>query len=245
MKLIRYRLDKTEYKGVLDGDRITRINGSFFSNYEITSTHLHLEEIEILPPIIPSKIIGVRKNATTDDRTELPLIFLKPPTTVISATGDIIYPSNIDSLHIEVEVAAVIAKKALNIPASKISSYILGYTIADDITARNAALPDSYTQGKYYDTTTPIGPFIDTNIDISNLMMRATINGKIVQDGSVSDLYFNSYEIISYISSVMTLLPGDIILTGTPSAAPAIKIDDIVELEIDGLGKQRNRVIAL
>jgi len=244
MKLIRYRLGKTEYKGVLEGDKVTRINGSFFSNYEITSSNFHLDEVEILPPIIPSKIIGVRKNALTDDRSELPLIFLKPVSTIISASDNIIYPKAIDSLYIEIEIAVVISKKAKDVPISKVSNYILGYTLSNDITARNAKLSENYTQGKYYDTTTPIGPFIDTAIDITDISMIAKINGKISQNGRSTNLARDSYEIVSYISSIMTLLPGDIILTGTTDTPQEIKIDDIVELEIDGLGKHRNIVIS-
>ena len=244
MKLVRYLIGSTEYRGVLDGDMISRIHGSFFHSYEISNDKYNIDDVTILPPILPSKVIGFRKNYKSESTSDIPLMFLKPPTTVISAHDDIIYPDNIDSLHLEIEIALVISRKARFVKVEHAKDYILGYTIANDITARNSKLPESYTEGKYYDTTTPLGLYIDTTFNIDDdIKMVTKINNEIVQNGKFADINFSPYELIAHASTVMTLQAGDIILTGTPALPPEVKVGDTVELSVTGLGGQVNKVV--
>ena len=244
MKLVRYLIGSTEYRGVLDGDTISRIHGSFFHSYEISNDKYNINNVKILPPILPSKVIGFRKNYKSESISDIPLMFLKPPTSVISAYDDILYPENIDSLHLEIEVALVISRKARFVKVEHAKDYILGYTVANDITARNSKLPESYTEGKCYDTTTPLGVFIDTTFNIDDdIAMVTKINNQTVQSGKFADIHFSPYELIAHASTVMTLQAGDIILTGTPATPPEVKVGDTVELSITGLGGQVNKVV--
>lgn len=243
MKFIRYKLDKTEYRGILDGENIKRINGTIFHDYSLTSDIIPLKDVTILPPVLPSKIIGFRKNYNGSSKDISPQMFLKPPTTVIASCENIILPKNVDDVRIEGEIAVIIGKKCKNISECHAANHILGYTIANDITAPQESADLTVTIGKSYDSFTPLGPYINTDLDISNLEITTYKNGEICQHGFSKDMIYDIYFQVSFISHIMTLNPGDVILTGTPSNSIQVQNDDIISIKIENLGTLENRCI--
>ena len=198
----------------------------------------------------PSKIICVGLNYR-DHAAELkmplpktPVIFLKPPTSVIGDGDDIIYPPGVRELHYEAELAVLIGKKGKDIKKEDASKYIKGYTCANDVTARDQQRADGqWTRAKSYDTFCPLGPRIVKDIDPDNLSIKLYLNGGVKQDSNTSNLIFKADEIVSFISGIMTLLPGDVILTGTPVGVGEMKRGDVVKVEIEGIGRLKNKVV--
>lgn len=243
MKFIRYKVDKTEYRGILDGDKIKRINGTIFHDYSLTNETIPLNEVTILPPVLPSKIIGFRKNYNGKREDVPPQMFLKPPTTVIGANDNIILPSDVKDIRIEGELAVIIGKKAKNISECHVLHHILGYTIANDITAPQNTADLTVTIGKSYDTFTPLGPFINTELDTSNLEITTYKNNEVCQHGYTSSMIYDILFQVSFISHIMTLNPGDIILTGTPANAVPVENNDLISIEIENLGRLQNKCV--
>lgn len=243
MKFIRYKVDKTEYRGILDGDKIKRINGTIFHDYSLTTDVVMLSDVTILPPVLPSKIIGFRKNYNGKREDISPKIFLKPPTTVIAANDNIIIPAGVDNVRIEGEMAVVIGKKCKNISENHVLHHILGYTIANDITASQYSPDLNVTIGKFYDSFTPLGPFINTELDISNLEITTYKNNEICQHGFTSSMVYDVVFQVSYLSHIMTLNPGDVILTGTPADAVNVENGDVVTINIENLGILENKCV--
>lgn len=243
MKFIRYKVDKTEYRGILDGDKIKRINGTIFHDYSLTTDVVMLSDVTILPPVLPSKIIGFRKNYNGKREDISPKIFLKPPTTVIASNDDIIIPAEVDDVRIEGEMAVVIGKKCKNIPENHVLHHILGYIIANDITASQNSPDLNVTIGKFYDSFTPLGPFINTELDISNLEITTYKNNEICQHGFTSSMVYDVLFQVSYLSHIMTLNPGDVILTGTPADAVNVENGDVVTINIENLGTLENKCV--
>lgn len=202
-------------------------------------------EIELMP----GKIVAVGLNYKDHAKelkmkmSEEPTIFMKPGTSVIGHMDDIIYPGMSAQVDYEAELAVVIGKKAKNIQENDAKEHILGYTCANDVTARDLQKKDGqWTRAKSFDTFCPLGPVIVDDIDADNLNIRLFLNGQVKQDSRTSNMIFNVKRIVSYISCVMTLLPGDVILTGTPVGVGQLKKSDIVEVEIEGIGKLINKV---
>lgn len=243
MKFIRYKIDKTEYRGILDGDKIKRINGTIFHDYSLTTDIIPLSEVTILPPVLPSKIIGFRKNYNGSRQDISPQVFFKPPTTIIGANDNIILPNRVEDVRIEGEMAVIIGKKCKNIPESQVLNHILGYTIANDITAPQGSADLNVTIGKGYDTFTPLGPYINTEIDISNLEITTYKNHEVCQHGFTSSMIYDVLFQVSFLSNVMTLNPGDVILTGTPSSAVPVIDNDVITIKIENLGTLENKCI--
>lgn len=241
MKLVRFKVDKTEYRGVLDNDKIKRISGSFFLDFGVTQDIYNICDVEILPPILPNKIIGLRANYNT--KLDNPLCFIKPRSSVIGHKDKIIIPSFLDKANLEGELALVINKKCKNIEEKHALQYVLGYTISNDVTGISSSFSESFTCGKWFDTFTPIGPVIDTSTSWDNLEIITKVNDKIVQQGNTKDMFFQVPYIISYLSKIMTLEAGDVILTGTPSNAVAISNNDNIEIEVQNIGKLSNRAV--
>ena len=197
----------------------------------------------------PSKIIAVGLNYR-DHAEELrmpipknPILFIKPSTSVIEDGESIIYPPEVKELHYEAELAIVIGKKAKNVEAKDALSVIEGYACANDVTAREQQRADvQWTRSKSYDTFCPLGPKIVKNLDPNNLEIKLYLNGELKQSSNTSNMIFKAEELVSFISHVMTLLPGDVIMTGTPPGVGEMKRGDIVEVEIEGIGKLINKV---
>lgn len=243
MKFIRYKVDKTEYRGILDGDKIKRINGTIFHDYSLTTDVVMLSDVTILPPVLPSKIIGFRKNYNGKREDISPKIFLKPPTTVIASNDNIIIPAEVDNVRIEGEMAVVIGKKCKNISENHVLHHILGYTIANDITASQSSPDLNVTLGKFYDSFTPLGPFINTELDISNLEITTYKNNEVCQHGFTSSMVYDVLFQVSYLSHIMTLNPGDVILTGTPADAVNVENGDVVTINIENLSILENKCV--
>jgi 2-keto-4-pentenoate hydratase/2-oxohepta-3-ene-1,7-dioic acid hydratase in catechol pathway len=236
--------------GVVNGTSIDIIKGHPFSDLEFTGVNLDLEKVKILSPVLPSKIVCVGKNYA-DHAKELggevpaePVIFIKPSTTVIGENDQIVLPTQSTNVHHEVELAVVISHLCKNVDVSRAGEVILGYTIANDVTARDLQNSDGqWTRAKSFDTFCPIGPWIETELDPTNLDLTCEVNGQVRQSGNTSEMVRTAHEMVAWISTVMTLLPGDVILTGTPSGVGPIVNGDIVEVTISGIGTLSNPVI--
>ncbi len=199
--------------------------------------------------IRPSKIVGVGRNYS-DHAKELghelptePLIFLKPSTAMIGDGDDVVYPVQTSNLHHEAELAVVIGRACRNVGADEAMNHVLGYTCANDVTARDLQQSDpQWTRGKGFDTFCPLGPWIVTALDPADVRVQLRVNGELRQDARTSEMIFAIPALISYISSFMTLLPDDVILTGTPAGVSAVQRGDLMEVDVEGIGILRNRV---
>ena len=244
MKFIRYAKGQAQYRGILDGSIIKRINGTIFNDYSLSAETENINDVVILPPVLPSKIVGFRKNYNGKrEDIGMPKIFMKPQSSIIAHGENIILPEN-QTVKIEGELAVIIGKKAKNVAECHAMQHILGYTIANDITAPQKEQDLTVTIGKFFDTFAPLGPCIVTDIDVSDVMINTYKNGELVQSGSTKDMIFDIAYQISYLSSIMTLLPGDIILTGTPSAAVEVHHNDKIDITIDNIGTLTNQCIS-
>lgn len=227
-----------------------------FGTPTFTGREWPLADVRLLAPILPPKIICIGKNYAEhaeemgSEAPEKPLIFLKPSTAVVGPGLPIVYPPSSQRVDHEAELAVVIGQPCKDVPAHRAAEVILGYTIANDVTARDQQAADGqWSRAKGYDTFCPLGPWIDTAIDPNGLEVRATVyhadgSSEPRQDGSTSQFIHTIGEIIEYISAVMTLLPGDVILTGTPAGVGPMVPGDEIAVTIEGLGTLRNPVVA-
>lgn len=252
MRIIRF-LDKDgspRYGWVLE-DKVGVIIGTPFDAFRRATAELPLEGLTLLPPAVPSKIVCIGRNYVAhakelgNDVPEVPLLFLKPPSSIIANGETIVLPPQSQQVEHEAELGVVIGKRGRWLDPDSAKDHILGYTIANDVTARDLQKRDGqWTRGKGFDTFCPFGPWIETEFDPADAVVSCTVNGELRQMGSTRDMVFSVRQLIAYISSVMTLEPGDLILTGTPAGVGALKDGDEVVVSIEGLGELRNRVQA-
>ncbi|MFH1063274.1 MAG: fumarylacetoacetate hydrolase family protein [Candidatus Omnitrophota bacterium] len=250
MKIAHFIYKQQKLWGVLDKNSIKVLKGNPFTKIEFSKDFIALKQARLLAPAMPQKIVLVGLNYK-EHAKELgmkipkePIIFLKPLTTLNAHLHKIKYPDGVKQLDYEAELALVIRKKARNIPESKVARYILGYTCLNDITARDIQKKDGqWTRAKSFDTFCPLGPWLETSINPDNLTVSSYLNGKLKQHSSTSNLIFSISYLVSFISRVMTLLPGDVISTGTPPGAGKMKPGDIIEVTIDGIGTLKNQVV--
>jgi 2-keto-4-pentenoate hydratase/2-oxohepta-3-ene-1,7-dioic acid hydratase in catechol pathway len=221
-----------------------------FGTPDFTGRRWPLVDVRLLAPILASKVVCIGKNyaahveemggGTFDD----PIIFLKPSTAIIGPNAPIMLPADANPVHHEGELAAVIARPCKDVPAARAAENILGYTIGNDVTARDQQRKDGqWTRAKGHDTFCPVGPWIVTDIDPSDLEIRTEVNGEVRQHSRTSMLIHDIGAIVEWISAVMTLLPGDLILTGTPEGVGPIESGDTVSVTIDGIGTLTNSVV--
>jgi 2-keto-4-pentenoate hydratase/2-oxohepta-3-ene-1,7-dioic acid hydratase in catechol pathway len=210
-----------------------------------------VSEGRLLPPVIPSKIIGVGLNYKAHAAEmqkplpDEPLLFMKPVTAIIASGEEIVLPSRSERVDYEGELAVVIGKRCRHVSADEAKDYVLGYTCLNDVTARDFQKKDvQFTRAKGFDTFAPLGPYLVSELDPANLAIQTFVNGTLRQQGTTADLIFPVYELIAFVSSVMTLIPGDIITTGTPPGVGPLKPGDIVEVRIEGIGTLVNRAVA-
>jgi 2-keto-4-pentenoate hydratase/2-oxohepta-3-ene-1,7-dioic acid hydratase in catechol pathway len=213
-----------------------------------------LADVRLLAPVLPrSKVVGIGRNYAAhaaemgNDVPTEPLMFLKPNTSVVGPGDPIFYPSQTSNLHFEGELAVVIGRICRDVPPEQATDVIHGYTIANDVTARDLQRSDvQFTRAKGFDSFCPLGPWIETDLDPHDFAegrsIQTHLNGDLQQDGSTKDLIFDIPTLISHITSVMTLLPGDVILTGTPEGVGPMQVGDEVEISIAGLGTLTNKV---
>ena len=258
MRIARFVADGDPRFGVVgaDGDTpiIAPLKGDpMYAGLELTGEKLLLADVRLIAPVIPrSKVIGIGKNYA-DHAAEMggdvprePLVFLKPNTSVIGPGEPIFYPTQSQNVHFEGELAVVIGRICKDLSTDDAAKVIYGYTIANDVTARDLQASDGqWARAKGFDTFCPIGPWIETDFDPASVRVQTTLNGELKQDGSTSDMVFSVAEIIAHVSSFMTLLPGDVILTGTPAGVGPMVAGDQVDITIDGIGTLTNPVVAL
>ncbi|MCL2057098.1 MAG: fumarylacetoacetate hydrolase family protein [Oscillospiraceae bacterium] len=249
MKLIRFIHKGREAYGYLKEDRVEFLQGGIATGFKPTGDGAALGEVKLLSPVMPSKAVCVGQNYL-DHIKEMgneiptePVIFLKPPTSVIGPGDVIVRPAISDRVDYEGELAVVIGKQARHLTQENALGCVLGYTCANDVTARDIQQRDGqWTRGKGFDTFLPLGPCIETEIDPSALAIRTTLNGKIVQDSCTDQLLFKIPMLLSFITAAMTLNPGDVVLTGTSSGVGPMVAGDVVAVEIEGIGRLENRV---
>ncbi len=250
MKIVRFTNGfATEY-GLIDGDMIHGLDGTPFDGIKLTHNYYRPTDMRLLPPCVPSKIVALGVNYRSHGEemshripTE-PLIFLKPPTAVIGHEDNIIYPPSSERVDYEGELGVVIKTLARHVAREDARNFILGYTCFNDVTARDIQARDKqWTRAKGFDTFAPIGPCIETELDPANLSLETRLNGEIKQKTSTADLIFPVDELVSFISDVMTLFPGDVIATGTPAGIGPMHPGDIVEVTIEKIGTLRNYVV--
>jgi len=249
MRILRFYYKRNVCWGILNDDLISILSDEPFNTITLSHEKVAFSKVKILPPVHPSKIILAGLNYRGHAREmkmaypQEPLIFLKAPTSIIADGDDIIYPSGVKRLDYEAELALVIKKKARNISTARVQDYILGYTCLNDVTARDLQKKDGqWARAKSFDTFCPVGPWIETALNPLNLRIKCRLNNRLRQDSHTGDFIFSVNYLVSYISKVMTLLPGDIISTGTPAGIGSMRPGDKVEVEIEGLGKLVNFV---
>jgi 2-keto-4-pentenoate hydratase/2-oxohepta-3-ene-1,7-dioic acid hydratase in catechol pathway len=250
MKIVRYQEGVNIKWGVVEENRIREMEGDPFEHFHLASKMKDLEKVKLLSPCLPSKIVALGINYRShaeemkDKLPENPLIFLKPSTAVIGPGEDIVYPKMSKRVDYEAELAVVIKKRAKAVPEERAIDYILGYTCFNDVTARDLQPKDGqWTQSKSFDTFAPIGPWIVTDIDPHQLDISSYLNGEQRQHSNTKNLVFGPYQLVSFISHVMTLLPGDVIATGTPSGIGPMNVGDKIDIVIEGIGTLSNRVV--
>ena len=258
MRIARFVADGDPRFGVVgaDGDTpiIAPLKGDpMYAGLELTGEKIILDDVRLIAPVIPrSKVIGIGKNYS-DHAAEMggdvpsePLVFLKPNTSVIGPNEPIFYPAQSSNVHFEGELAVVIGRICKDVSEADVSKVIYGYTIANDVTARDLQAADGqWARAKGFDTFCPLGPWIETDFDPSSVQIRTELNGETKQDGLTSDMVFSVAEISASVSSFMTLLPGDVILTGTPAGVGPMIAGDQVAVSIDGIGTLTNTVVTL
>jgi len=237
--------------GILSGDQVNLLRGHPYGELDPSGITVELDKVKLLSPVLPSKVVCVGKNYA-DHAAEMggevpvePVIFIKPSTTVIGDEATIVLPPQSKNVHHEVELAIVISHLCKDVAVERASEVILGYTIANDVTARDLQHSDGqWTRAKSFDTFCPLGPWIETELDPTNLNLSCDVNDVVRQSGNTHDLVRSSHEMVAFISSVMTLLPGDVILTGTPAGVGPIVAGDTVTCTIEGIGTLSNSVAA-
>lgn len=252
MKAIRFRVKRTGriYIGYIDGDVVHHVEGNMESFLQVTEDTFRMSEIELLAPCVPRQIICVsfnyRKHADECGVTvsREPSIFAKASHTVIGTGEDIVCPAEVKELAFGVELAIVVKRRMKNVKAEAVPHYIAGYCVANDITALDLKRQErNIFRAKSFDTFCPLGPWMENRLDPADLAIRSWVNGNLKQDARTSEMVYSPYEILSYISSSLTLDSGDIVLTGTPMGMDLLNEGDVVSCEIEGIGKISNRVV--
>ncbi|GLJ59912.1 MULTISPECIES: fumarylacetoacetate hydrolase family protein [Microbacterium] len=251
MKIARFSHNDAITYGIVDGSELVVLAGDpLFAGFETTGARVPVTDVALLAPVIPrSKVVAVGRNYR-DHAAELgndvpaePLLFLKPNTSVIGPGDAIVRPPQSSDTQYEGELAIVIGRIAKNVRAEDALDVVFGYTIANDVTARDLQRSDGqWARAKGFDTFCPIGPAIETEFDLAQGSLTTRLNGEVVQEAPLSDMIFDVPTIIAHVSAAFTLLPGDVILTGTPAGVGPFQAGDTVEVEIPGIGLLRNTV---
>ncbi|MCF6410175.1 fumarylacetoacetate hydrolase family protein [Pseudalkalibacillus salsuginis] len=250
MKFARFMYKEKEHYGVVTEDGIKLIEGEIFGSWEYSGELLVRDDVELLAPIVPNKIIGIGANYVgkmeelPSSLPEMPVFFFKPDSSVTGPDTEVIVPESLDEIKFESELAAVIGREMKNVPKEEVLDFIFGYTIGNDVTAPQFFHENGHwTLGKAFDTFTPIGPVIETELDPSKVHVRAEVNGEEKQNSLTELMVVPLKDMIAYLSKVMTLQPGDVILTGSPLGADFVKDGDVVECKIDEIGTLRNTFV--
>jgi len=249
MKLIRFLAQGRPSLGILSGNEVAEIDGDFFIPFRTLKPSCVFSQIQLLPPCTPSKIVAVGLNYR-DHAKELnlpvpdtPVVFLKPPTAVIGPGEAVLYPATSSHVDYEAELGVVIKDRVRNISPASARDHILGYTCANDVTARDLQKKDGqWTRAKSFDTFCPVGPWIETDLNPEDILIESYLNGERRQSSRTSQFIFTVDYLVSFISGIMTLEPGDLIITGTPAGIGPMKPGDEIEVRIEGIGSLKNTV---
>ena len=262
MRIARFTTGEDPQFGVVTGDVdehgipdedcvVVALNGDpLYVGLHLSNKEYPLSEVRLLSPVLPrSKVVGIGRNYAAHaaemggEVPDEPLMFIKPNTSVVGPNDPVFYPRQTSELHYEGELAVVIGRICRDVPAEKAADVIQGYTIGNDVTARDLQRKDGqFTRAKGFDSFCPLGPWIETELDVSELSVQTYLNGDLKQDGNTRDLIFDVPTLVAHVSSVMTLLPGDVILTGTPEGVGPMQVGDEVEVSISGIGNLTNQV---
>lgn len=252
MKWVRFKKNNCEHAGFLAETALHAVEGEIYTgDWRKTGEVFHLSEVELLAPCRPTKVVCIGLNYRDhaeemgEDLPAEPILFLKPPSAVIGTGQFILYPEWIGRMDYEAELAVVLGKRGKNIAAGEAAEYIFGYTCGNDITARQLQKKDGqWSRAKSFDTFCPLGPWIATGIDVSALEITLSVNGELKQQSSTNQLVADPAQLVAFVSRVMTLEAGDVILTGTPSGVGPLKPGDSVTVRIEGIGELTNTVVA-
>ncbi len=251
MKIIRFLFQNQIHYGILAGEVVLALAAPPYDGLKKTDQSIPVAAVKLLAPCEPTKIIAVGLNYR-DHAEEMrmtlpqePLIFMKPSTSVIGPDEAIVYPPQSRRMDYEAELAVVIGRRAYKVPEAEANNYILGYTCCNDVTARDLQKKDGqFTRSKSFDTFAPLGPWVETELaDPGNVTVEAYVNGQRRQHSHTGNLVFGVATLVSFISHIMTLLPGDVIATGTPSGVGPLQPGDVVEIRLGGIGSLRNPVV--
>jgi 2-keto-4-pentenoate hydratase/2-oxohepta-3-ene-1,7-dioic acid hydratase in catechol pathway len=252
MRIVRYQYKNQPAKyGWIFDDQVGEIEGNIYGEYRRQEARIPVGDVKLLAPCQPGKIVCVGRNYVDhakelgNEVPKVPLIFLKPPSSILNPGEHIILPPQSQQVEHEAELVAVIGQRGRNITIENARNYVLGYTIGNDVTARDLQKTDGqWTRAKGFDTFCAFGPWIDTDFDISDALITCKVSGQPRQMASSRDMVFSVWTLIAFVSSVMTLEPGDLLFTGTPAGVGMLKPGDEVVVEIEGLGKLSNPVKA-
>jgi 2-keto-4-pentenoate hydratase/2-oxohepta-3-ene-1,7-dioic acid hydratase in catechol pathway len=250
MKLARCEYNEKIYHGIVKGESIHIIDRSPYDDYKETGTEFDLVKVRLLPPAVPTKFVCVGQNYIGHIKEigatppEKPLWFLKPPSALIGSGDPIIFPRMANRVDYEGELAIVIKTTMKNVNRNDALKYVLGYSCFNDVTERKlaAANPFNLAIAKSFDTFAALGPYIETELDPDHVQLKTYLNGKLMQDDNTSSCVFDAAYLLEYLSHCLTLFPGDVISTGTPKGIAPMSPGDVVEVEIEGIGKLSNPV---
>ena len=263
MRIARFTTGDDPQYGVVTGDVddlgipaedsvvVALAGDPLYVGVQLTDTEHPLADVRLLAPVLPrSKVVGIGRNYAAHaaelghDLPAEPLMFLKPNTSVVGPGDPVFYPPQTRELHFEGELAVVIGRICRDVPENGVADVIWGYTVGNDVTARDLQRSDvQFTRAKGFDSFCPLGPWVETELDVSDVRLQTWLNGDLKQDGTTKDMIFGVPELVAHISSVMTLLPGDVILTGTPEGVGPMEVGDEVEVGVQGIGNLTNRVV--
>ncbi|MGI5445696.1 fumarylacetoacetate hydrolase family protein [Streptomyces sp. CA-243310] len=265
MRIARFSIDGNVAFGAVEGSTapgdestlvLDIIKGIPFADFELSGVKVPLAKVRLLPPVLPNKVVAIGRNyaehaaelghslVDADGRPEAPITFFKPSTSVVGSGDPITYPSFSEELHHEAELAVVIGRMCREVPKERVKDVILGYTCANDVTARDVQRREKqWARAKGFDSSCPLGPWIETDLDPTDLTIQCTVNGEQRQLGRTGDMIRSIEDLVVHISEAMTLLPGDVILTGTPAGVGPLNVGDEVAVTIEGIGTLTNKVI--
>ncbi|GHJ31648.1 MULTISPECIES: fumarylacetoacetate hydrolase family protein [Streptomyces] len=260
MRIARFSIDGNVAFGVVEGEPsdqggpvIDIIKGHPFAEFERSGQKVPLSKVRLLPPVLPNKVVAIGRNYAEhaaelgNEVPDVPVVFFKPSTSVIGPGDPVVYPSFSSEVHHEAELAVVIGRMCREVPRDRVKDVILGYTCGNDITARDAQRREKqWARAKGFDTSCPLGPWVETDIDLTragDLGIMCTVNGEQRQLGRTSEMVRPIEDLIVHITEAMTLLPGDVVLTGTPAGVGPLSVGDEVAVTIEGIGTLTNKVI--
>ena len=249
MRIARFHLNDQIRFGVVEDSNVKLLTGEPFEGIHFAGEEVPLSSVKLLAPVNPSKVVCIGMNYAAhaaeigQDVPDEPLMFFKPVSAIVGPEDQIVLPRQSDQVELEVELAVVIRKQAKDITQSDVKEHVLGFTVGNDVTARDLQFTDlQWARAKGFDTFCPLGPWIETDFDWTDTHVESRINGDVRQKSTTSDMIFDIPTLVSFVSQNLTLYPGDVILTGSPAGISRIDHGDVVECEIEGIGVLRSHV---